>query len=378
MAKIGRVSCRRAELAVEPPLSNALVHWSSRTTLLLRLHDARSDGAAGPSGDGWGGGGEASPLPNYSSDTLAACERALLALPVAELNELDALSSPREVLAGAQRLLPADVPAARFALETALLDRLGLRLQRPLWSLLRECVAEQHAGNHDVDPSGTQGPLPLCALLSCQDPGLAGDQARRHVAAGVRCFKLKIGPGVLQPAQERVLRCLRAELGAAVQLRLDANGSLDRATLGDTLQRLASYAPEFVEEPILRPLPEELSHSPCPWALDESLQTLEPARLDELVSLSTCRALVLKPTTLGGFSRCLGLARLGRRHDCEPVISHALEGPLGWLACVHLAMALRPGAAAGLWPLPHQAPAARLSHGAELDTPHTAGLGAWA
>jgi L-alanine-DL-glutamate epimerase-like enolase superfamily enzyme len=377
MATIARLSCRRAELAVEPPLSNALQQWNRRTTVTVVLHEQGPDST--PRGDHWAGRGEASPLPHYSSDTLLACERALLALPVAALEELGSLSSPRAVLAGAQRLLPADVPAARFGLETALLDRLGQRLQRPLWSLLRDCVPEADPGSPHAPSSAACGPVQLCALLRSQDPSAALDEARRQVAAGVRSFKLKVGPGVLQPTQESVLSALRAEFGAAVQLRLDANCSLHRATLRDTLERLAVYSPEFVEEPLSQPLPEDLNDSPCAWALDESLQTLEPARLTELLSLSSCRRLVLKPTTLGGFGRCLELARLGRRHACEPVISHALEGPLGWLACVHLAIALWPGPAAGLWPLPHQVGAASsLHHGGELRTPNLAGLGALA
>jgi o-succinylbenzoate synthase len=378
MATIAGLSCRQAELLLDPPLSNALQQWNTRTTLSVFLHDRGSHLVPGLSGERWAGRGEASPLPNYSPDTLLACEGALCAVPVAALNELDSLSSPQVILAEVQRLLPADVPAARFGLETALLDRLGQRLQRPLWSLLRDCVPEQDRGAIDAGSSGASGPLRLCALLRSEDPSDALEQARHHVAAGVRCFKLKVGPGVLLPSQESVLRALRAEHGAAVQLRLDANCSLSRATLADTLQRLAAYAPEFVEEPILQPLPGDLSHSPCAWALDESLQTLEPARLDELLSLPSCRAVVLKPTTLGGFRRCLELARWGRGHACEPVISHALEGPLGWLACVHLAMALGPGPAAGLWPMPHQASAASSLHGAELDASDMAGLGAWA
>jgi O-succinylbenzoate synthase len=174
------------------------------------------------------------------------------------------------------------------------------------------------------------------------------------MAEGVRTFKLKMGPEMLQPAQQATLALLRATLGSAVALRIDANRSLNRLALADTLRTLATYHPEFVEEPLSDPQIEDFAASPCGLALDESLHSLDAVALQGLLRLPTCRALVLKPTCLGGLGRCLVLARQGKSLGCEPVVSHALEGPLGWAACAHLALALSPGVAAGLWPLAHQ------------------------
>ena len=74
---------------------------------------------------------------------------------------------------------------------------------------------------------------------------------------------------------------------------------------------LADLPIDFVEEPCAdahelldRPLP-------CRIALDESLIELAPAELARALESPQLAALVLKPTLLGGFSRCLELAARG-------------------------------------------------------------------
>jgi len=357
LAGIQSLSCQRVEFALVPPLENAQGNWRERATLELRLQDAA----------GRHGCGEAAPLPGYSCNSLDACEATLRAIPIDRLVALSELSAPSELLRAANDLIPRSVPAARFALETALLDRLGRTLGRPLWSLLREALGE---------PLGTPAPSPLelCALLPSGSPASALSVARRHVDQGVRHFKVKIGPEQLQPMQWTLLDALRSRLGAVCTLRLDANRSLSRARLPADLRRLAAYQPEFIEEPVAEPAPLDFADSPCPLALDESLQSLDSAQLVALVSLPSCRALVLKPTTLGGFSRCSALAGRARAFGKAVIVSHTFEGPIGWLACAHLALALAPGPASGLWPASHQVPSDWLENG-RLQALQRPGLG---
>jgi L-alanine-DL-glutamate epimerase-like enolase superfamily enzyme len=207
-------------------------------------------------------------------------------------------------------------------------------------------------------------------LLPSHAPEASLERARDYLRRGVRVFKLKVGPDQLLPVQRATLQALRNELGDAFELRLDANRSISRAALGETLRELARYRIEFLEEPLDDPQPDELAGSPCPLALDESLQRLHGAALDRLLELGSVQALVLKPTTLGGFGRCIRLALRGRQHGCWPVVSHTLEGPVGWAACAHLALALGSDRAAGLWPMPHQrAPLPSIAQGRLLASP---------
>jgi len=331
------LSCHRQDFTLSPPLTTARGQWHQRQTLLVRLH----------AGDARDGQGEAAPLPGYSPDELPAVERALLDVPAPELERMLDITEPARISSAVAALLPAELPSARFALETALFDRLGLRLGRPLWSLLREAYAS--AATELVRP------VPLCSLLPSDDPVGALAQAVRESELGVRAFKLKVGPDVVQPAQLELLTSLRATLGASVELRLDANRSLSGRTVRAVLERVAVYRPEFVEEPVALAEVELLRELACPLALDESLQGMSDETLAGLCRLPSCRALVLKPTALGGLGRCAALAAVAQAQGKAQVVSHTLEGPIGWLACVHLALALGCSVAAGLWPLAHQA-----------------------
>lgn len=346
--------CVRRRLELAAPLRNARQQWHSRSTLIVELGDQSGLGR-----------GEAAPLPGYSRDTLDEAEGALLAIPSAALQRTLRLSDPAQLLQTVESLIPAEVPAARFALETALLDRLGQQLGRPLSSLLRELLS-LHA-----EPE----PVPLCVLLSGDDPAALLSQAVRHHASGVRCFKLKIGPDRLQAQQAQLLTQLRAELGEQVQLRLDANQSLLRSELAGTFEHLSSYHPEFVEEPLVDPRAADLGELPCGWALDESLQQLDARRLEILSSAPGCRALVLKPTCLG-LGRSVSLAAQAFAQKKAAVVSHCFEGQLGWRACAELAIALGPVAAAGLWPPAREDGVSDLVSGGWLQPSRRPGLGA--
>ncbi|HKO90196.1 MAG TPA: enolase C-terminal domain-like protein, partial [Polyangiaceae bacterium] len=247
MASAPYLSCHRQELTLDPPLLTARGQWHRRQTLLVRLHAE----------DGIEGQGEAAPLPGYSPDELPAVERALLAVPRAELARALLLTTPADIWRALAGLLPVDLPSARFALETALFDRLGLRLGRPLWSLLREPGGEPEPAS----------PVALCSLLPSDDPQAALAQAVRERALGVHAFKLKIGPDIVQPAQLQLLASLRATLGERVELRLDANRSLEARTVREVFEQMAVYQPEFVEEPLAQPELEPLRELACGWAL---------------------------------------------------------------------------------------------------------------
>lgn len=328
------LSCERSKRALEQPFTSARGSWSCRDVLTLEL----GDGAVV-------GHGEASPLPGHSPDDIDACERAFRALDGVEA--LTSSLSVRQIFDWVAAAIPERLPAARFGLETAALDRLGRTLARPLWSLLG-----------DMDPGnvgrGRPRELYAAAVLPSDDAAAALETAKRRFEAGVRAFKLKVGPGTLQPVQERSLAALRVAFGASVELRVDANQTFDRPGLVTTFERLARYSPAFVEEPIDHPLPDELAALPCGFALDESLSAAPIDAIRAFLALDGCRAVVLKPTLLGGFARCLLLAGLARSYGKSAIASHALEGPIGFAACVHLALSLPGGVAHGLWPLPHQ------------------------
>jgi o-succinylbenzoate synthase len=355
-----RLELRRSEQHLEAPLVNAGAAWDRRMLTCVLLHEQDGGGAR------VSGCGEASPLPGYSPDTDTDVERAIGALDGSQLAALAAASSAADVLASVAALLPEAPPAARFGLETVLLDRLARASGQPLWRLLAALAGTGSAPRE----------VALCGLVPSAEPAAAARVVEAHLKAGVRVFKLKIGPERLSASQEATLEALRGRFGRAVALRLDANGSLNRSELASTLQRLARFEPELLEEPVADLEPRDLVDSPCPLALDESLQELSEAERERRIESLRPGILVLKPTCLGGFGSCLRLAALARRLGIDTIVSHALEGPIGWSACAHLALALGSPRAAGLWPLRHQrCPSPGVADG-RLLAPAAPGLGA--
>ncbi|RYE88950.1 MAG: hypothetical protein EOO75_12615, partial [Myxococcales bacterium] len=171
---------------------NARHRWSDRRGLLLILE---ADGALGL--------GEASPLPGYSPDSLDEAGGELRAI-VENIH-----TAPDDLDAIAALSAPLASPAARFALETALLDLAARSQGVPLHRRLRP------------------GPAPAVArsgLLQESTPRALDAEALARRAEGLRHLKLKVGAGPVEDDVERVRR-LRETLGSGVSLRLDANGS---------------------------------------------------------------------------------------------------------------------------------------------------------
>jgi L-Ala-D/L-Glu epimerase len=282
-------------------------------TAILRLTD--SEGRIGL--------GEASPLPGRSIDDAAACARAL------ESAAPRALPATAEAAAAEAASIDARLPAARFALETALLDLAAQVRGASVAELLTEKPAARVACSVVVPPGGA-GP---------------------DVPPGIATWKVKIGEPDRLDGDLAALR--RAPPG--VRLRLDVNRRWSGAEAAAYLPRLAALSPEWVEEPTsaaaLLALADRAALPPVPLALDESAVD-DPAATIEAIERGLVRVLVLKPAVLGGLAAVAAWAARARRTGAVPVVSHLFDGPIAFAACAELALALaRPGdPAAGLGP----------------------------
>jgi L-alanine-DL-glutamate epimerase-like enolase superfamily enzyme len=222
-------------------------------------------------------------------------------------------------------------PAARFAIETALMAVVAQRLHISV------------AGIAAAIPQSAIGPhRPSAVLLAESTSRLASTsavvvddepQARAAIAAGAPCLKLKVDRDL-----ERVRRIARAVPGT--RLRLDANRGWPRRSVSAMLGELADLPIDFVEEPCEDTLELLDADLPIAVALDESLVGIERDVLARALASRRLAALVLKPTLLGGFAPCLELAAMARAHDVRSIVTHALEGPIGTAACRELARAV--------------------------------------
>jgi len=292
------------------PARNARLQWSERESCIIRLE----------SGDGNRGQGEAAPLPGFSPDSLPACRQALTALDLAGITErLEPNQDVTGELGRASSRLPESLPAARAALEGALLDLWSRAAGMPAWALLSPAAR-------------TPIPRAVAALLM-GEPEQAMTQALAARARGVRSFKFKIGrPGALDRELSAV-RQLRAELGSLVRLRLDANQSLTVAEAKQYLPGFLACQLEFIEEPSAPLDLCQLDELELPYALDESLAGGARPRPGD-------RAVILKPTLLGGVSGCFPIIRAAHAVGADVILSHAFEGPLGLALSACLALSV--------------------------------------
>ena len=307
-------------------VGNATATWRERSGLLLTLVDEKGHTAQG----------EATPLPGYSPDDVDACHAALLAL------DWDELVGPGDGalpgwLGDASRHVAEGLPAARFAVETALLDLRAQQSGQPAWSLLRSSVRRL-----DTRPLS----IPLSGLLATPHTGTSDllAAAGALIDRGLGTLKLKLGSdGDLAHA-----RALRDHFGDRVLLRFDVNRAWPAAEAAVWLEELASVVPELVEEPTASL--DALGRSPVPLALDESLQT--PGALERpRASLAALRvdAVVLKPAVLGGIGRSVELARQAQNLGLGVIVSHLFDGPVALAAAAALALAVAsPERASGL------------------------------
>jgi o-succinylbenzoate synthase len=193
---------------------------------------------------------------------------------------------------------------------------------------------------------GAPARVPVNGLLLGEGPGLLRF-AEALVASGYRALKLKVGRGA--PAEEAALvRALRQVAGPDVALRLDANRAWDYDEARAFLRAVADCGVEYIEEPLRDPtrLVRLSAETGVPVALDE---TLAETGLEALERWRGVKAVVLKPTLLGGFEMAWWMARRAINAGMTPVVSASFESGAGLVDLAHLAASFgQPGVAAGL------------------------------
>ncbi|WP_375773804.1 o-succinylbenzoate synthase [Archangium gephyra] len=320
------------------PLKTARGTYSAREGFVVRLEDE----------EGRVGQGEAMPLEEFGTESPADCERALkeglnhlersiTPLPPGEGRgegatdpRLDPRRLPLPLGEGWGEGLQTRTPAARHAVEQALLDLEAQRRNVPLSQLL---AADARSVVH------------VNALLGAASPEALAQEARRAVAEGYETLKLKVAG---RPLAEDVTRlsAVRDAVGAAIRLRVDANGGWTEEEARAALEALGRYGLELCEQPVAPENPEALArlseHSPCPLAADESL-ALPDVTQHILKHPETVGILVLKPMVLGGLLPTLSLAREAAKRGMDAYVTSSLDGVIARAGAAHLAAALPSG-----------------------------------
>ena len=286
-----------------------------RTGLILRLHD-ENDGTS--VGDNYGDG-EIAPLPGMHPETLSEAETQI-----------------RDYLSG--NSLPVTCSVALFGSVNFGLD-MALRTMFQSPNVSKFHSLKESAGNDPkplkIDFSGQIFPVNGLAVGSGTVLEMECEELRN---GGFKAVKLKVGRSTIQQDIERV-RLARKILGDEIALRLDANRAWEWDDAVKFAKAVQDFNIEYCEEPLLDSNKLEQLHlqTGMPLALDETLWYAPTPKSDtpaKHVSLSGIRALILKPSILGGWNNTKMWIEHAQKNGIHCVLSSCFESGLGlnWIA----------------------------------------------
>jgi len=297
----------RYELPLARPLrlkEKALTH---RTGLLLRFGYGEREA----------GYGDIAPLPGFSGETVEEAQEAV-ANWSRLLGHLPKSEPEREQALG----FLTQTPSAQFGIECATLQfrhAIGSTRKLGLFSNTRKRVS-------------------VNGLLSGTLEEVI-DRAQALRDAGYRAAKLKVGRQDPEKDIEMIREVHRVLNG--VPLRLDANRAWDFDTAVTLSKGIANCEIEYIEEPLNAPerLPEFVARTGAPVALDESVMEFGVKHVF-LQAKQWAKAVIIKPTLLGGVTGCEQLAYEALEFGLKPVVSSCFESGVGLAALAHLASAI--------------------------------------
>ena len=315
--QIVAAACTQHELPLLAPWHSAAGKVTARSIRLLTLH----------TDSGLAGYGECAPLVSHGSEDFATATRAL-----GRWCRDAGGRTPAALLAALPAADDCPAPAARSAIECALLDLQAQAAGLPLAQMLAPAAATGVAVNAMGGTLAADAPAGILALA----------------AAGFRVIKLKLGVAGCD-AEMAALQALCGQLPDAVRLHLDVNGAWDEATARRCCALAKDLPIESLEEPLhartlaaLRTLQEACAF---PLAVDESWSTLDH---EAFLAAPPVRRLTLKLAALGGPLPALALAKRARAAGIDCVVTTGIDGACATLAAAHLAAALDNGLAHGL------------------------------
>ena len=267
------------------------------------------------------GYGECSPFPTINGESVDTCLAVARCLAPA-LKGRDARDLPG-ALAAMDRLIYGN-SSIKSAFDMALHD-----------------VAAQHAGQPLYEFLGGRNDRVLTTdmTVSLGAPEQMRAAAVAYQRAGFPAIKVKLGEGLAEDVAR--IRAIRAGIGPAHPLRIDANQGWDTADAAiAVLRALAEFNIEHCEEPIARHRFLELSRvsaaSPIPIMADESCGDEHDAA--RLIGLRACGLLNIKLGKSSGLLRAQRIVRLGAAAGLGLQVGGFLESRLGMTAAAHLAL----------------------------------------
>ncbi|MBI1763341.1 MAG: dipeptide epimerase [Acidobacteria bacterium] len=264
------------------------------------------------------GYGNAAPDQHVTGETAASVEHTITRLfkPVllgADATRIEALWAQLTALAPT-------APSAIAAVDIALYDLLGKLAGLPLYRLL----------------GAARAAIETTVTLSIAVTATSVAQALAFQAQGFKALKIKIG--LAADADVERVRAVRAAVGPAMRLTLDANQGYTLAETLRVLEALRACNIAFIEQPLdaadVEGMRELCARAPIPVMADESVLSAAD------VLLTPAPLINLKLMKTGGITGALKANAVAEARGIRTMIGCMDESCISLSAAAHLALAL--------------------------------------
>jgi o-succinylbenzoate synthase len=219
-------------------------------------------------------------------------------------------------------------PSVQFGFESAVLSLLSMDQGKSAFEFF-------HSSNNSIK---------INALLSGTLQQII-EKTNQYLAEGFTTFKLKVGRTSVDE-DIMMVNTINSIIDGKAKLRLDANQAW---TLDESLhffQNIDFVNLEHIEEPLKNfdELPELLKIKNIPIALDENILEI----IDyQLLSPSQIKAIVIKPTVIGGVEKSIRLIKHVEGNGIKPVISDTFQSGVGLSTLIAIAHYIKSDTAMG-------------------------------
>jgi L-alanine-DL-glutamate epimerase-like enolase superfamily enzyme len=276
--------------------------------------------------DGLEGWGEATPDPNVTGETWAGVVETLRRDLAPALIGRDARDRETALLALDFRV--EGVPAAKATLDIALHDLVARALGIPLWQLLGGRAHET---------------LRVARVISMGEPDTMAESATRHVAAGFRTVKIKVGDGSNPMLDVRRLKAVRDAVGPDIAIKVDVNqGWRTPGVAIGAIRAMLPLLPAYIEQPVvwwdMDGLAEVRRQTGAVVMIDEGCHG--PRDMLRVVALRAADLVNIKLMKTGGILNALKLNAIAETAGIPAQIGTMVESSIASAAGLHTATAM--------------------------------------
>lgn len=260
--------------------------------------------------------GEASPLPNFSCESLKELEEEINLISQDKIFLNDDTENVRMQIKNLSNL-----NSLTFAFEQIFLNLLFVRKSKQKKYFSNKCLKKEICIN---------------AVLDISEPEFIINEIQKKYNQGYKTFKIKIGRENFI-SDLFLLELVYKKFDNKITVRLDANGKWSYEKAKSYLKELEKFEIEFIEEPCSELMCnlELAKESKVKIALDESVKNINDAK--NIIDESRINFIVVKPMIYGGIFDSIELINYAETKNKCVIISSAFESSIGKSALVFIA-----------------------------------------